>query len=370
LGNIRINYTFDLETSSLKILEENHYYPFGLKHAEAQTKKDIFFEKEAEEDEEWLKKISIVSDSKFGVVVPNSGYQYKYNGKEWQDELGLNVTAMDFRLYDNVIGRFNGMDLYSSTAPMWTPYRFAFNNPVYWKDPSGLFEDDFARCPTCPKTPKFQPYIDDPNNDYVYDADLDEAFIEIEGITVTANNNGNNQDWSEHFNNGLNGAASAAPNSFGSFYLNRSFIGPAPYQLNIHYTPKYWKTGNKYTFKPISAGNILKSGTIVTSVILEIPEIADGFEKSNAEGVKQTAGAVGGIGGGVLGGAGAGALVAATGASPTGPGAIVAGLIGAVVGAFLGEEGVERAVDFIRSQPTSSGSSKIEYNFPTGPNKW
>ena len=34
LGNIRINYTFDTATSSLRVLEENHYYPFGLKHQE------------------------------------------------------------------------------------------------------------------------------------------------------------------------------------------------------------------------------------------------------------------------------------------------------------------------------------------------
>ncbi|MFN3640863.1 MAG: RHS repeat domain-containing protein, partial [Flavobacterium sp.] len=72
--------------------------------------------------------------------VPNSGYQYKYNGKEWQDELGLNVTAMDFRQYDNAIGRFYNIDAMADIMPGWTPYRFAYNNPVYWKDPSGLLE--------------------------------------------------------------------------------------------------------------------------------------------------------------------------------------------------------------------------------------
>jgi RHS repeat-associated protein len=72
--------------------------------------------------------------------VERSEFQYKYNGKEFQDELGLNVTAMDFRQYDSAIGRFLGMDRLSELAYSITPYRFAYNNPVYWSDPTGLFE--------------------------------------------------------------------------------------------------------------------------------------------------------------------------------------------------------------------------------------
>jgi hypothetical protein len=32
LGNVRLSYAKDATTGSLKILEENNYYPFGLKH--------------------------------------------------------------------------------------------------------------------------------------------------------------------------------------------------------------------------------------------------------------------------------------------------------------------------------------------------
>ena len=32
LGNIRLSYSLDPSTKVLKIIEENHYYPFGLKH--------------------------------------------------------------------------------------------------------------------------------------------------------------------------------------------------------------------------------------------------------------------------------------------------------------------------------------------------
>lgn len=71
-----------------------------------------------------------------------STYQYKYNGKELQDELGLNVYGMDARGYDSAIGRFNVVDPMAAFAPSYTPYRFGFNNPVYWTDPTGMYEYD------------------------------------------------------------------------------------------------------------------------------------------------------------------------------------------------------------------------------------
>ena len=67
-------------------------------------------------------------------------YKYKFQGQERQDELGLNVTAMDFRMYDNALGRFHNIDAMTEVMPSLSPYRFAFNNPVIWKDPSGLSE--------------------------------------------------------------------------------------------------------------------------------------------------------------------------------------------------------------------------------------
>lgn len=50
------------------------------------------------------------------------------------------MTAMDFRQYDSAIGRFVGMDRLAEMTPNWTPYRFAFNNPVVFADPTGLSE--------------------------------------------------------------------------------------------------------------------------------------------------------------------------------------------------------------------------------------
>jgi RHS repeat-associated protein len=100
---------------------------------------------------------------------------------EYQDELELNMTAMDFRLYDNALGRFHGVDLLAEVDYSGSPYSFGFNNPVFWSDPTGLSEDGnnrIATCPECPNTPKFKPAIDDPNREFDYDSELDIA-IEV-----------------------------------------------------------------------------------------------------------------------------------------------------------------------------------------------
>jgi RHS repeat-associated protein len=111
LGNTRLSYTKDTTTGSLKILEESNYYPFGLKH------------------------------NSYNVDNFQPDYKYKYNGKELQDELELNVTAMDFRQYDNSLGRFYSIDALAEFGNSYSPYRFAYNNPVYFGDPTGLLED-------------------------------------------------------------------------------------------------------------------------------------------------------------------------------------------------------------------------------------
>jgi len=36
-----------------------------------------------------------------------------YNSREWQNELDINFTAMDFRIYGNALGRFFGIDALS-----------------------------------------------------------------------------------------------------------------------------------------------------------------------------------------------------------------------------------------------------------------
>ncbi|MGB7499673.1 MAG: RHS repeat-associated core domain-containing protein, partial [Moheibacter sp.] len=174
LGNIRLSYTKDPQQGTLKILEENHYYPFGLKHEVYVTgSKRDFIENSNDPGETIL------------TNVLKTDYQYKYNGKEWQDELGLNWTAMDFRNYDAALGRYHSPDPLSEYSMAWSPFRFAYDNPVFWSDSTGLYESirgfsqsiggfseiegGLSICPSCPNTPEFEGYINDP--DYYYDYD-------------------------------------------------------------------------------------------------------------------------------------------------------------------------------------------------------
>lgn len=46
---------------------------------------------------------------------------------------------MDFRQYDNAIGRFVSIDALAEINYSDSPYSFAYNNPVFWADPTGLF---------------------------------------------------------------------------------------------------------------------------------------------------------------------------------------------------------------------------------------
>ncbi|WP_317167939.1 RHS repeat domain-containing protein [Flavobacterium jejuense] len=90
------------------ILEENHYYPFGLKHS--------------------------------GYNANNSqpNYNYKYNGKELQTELGLNMYDYGARNYDPALGRWMNIDPLAEQMRRHSPYNYAFNNPMSFIDPDGM----------------------------------------------------------------------------------------------------------------------------------------------------------------------------------------------------------------------------------------
>jgi RHS repeat-associated protein len=61
--------------------------------------------------------------------------------KCWSGEFGsLSHYDYGFRIYNPAIGKFLSVDPLTANAPGWTPYRFAFNNPLYFIDPKGLFE--------------------------------------------------------------------------------------------------------------------------------------------------------------------------------------------------------------------------------------
>src|SRR5690606_28204201 len=125
LGNIRLSYTKDPVTGDLEIMEENHYYPFGLKHAVYADPKQMY---KLDEEEESLARPTYVYETE---------YQYKYNGKEWQDELGLNVYDYGARMYMPDIGRWGATDNKAELYFATSPYVYALNQPTNAIDPDG-----------------------------------------------------------------------------------------------------------------------------------------------------------------------------------------------------------------------------------------
>ncbi|MEC4048615.1 RHS repeat-associated core domain-containing protein [Flavobacterium sp. SUN046] len=129
LGNIRLSYTKNPQSGALSIIEENHYYPFGLKHNNYNSDKNMY----AKEQEQL----------KIKPVPPlfKPAYNYKYNGKELQDEMGLNMYDYGARNYDPAIGRWMNIDPKAETSRRWSPYNYTYNNPIYFVDPDGMKAD-------------------------------------------------------------------------------------------------------------------------------------------------------------------------------------------------------------------------------------
>jgi len=90
------------------VLEENHYYPFGMLNTQLAAQ-------------------SISKPLNF----------YKYNGKELQKDLNLELLDYGARFYDPVLGRFNTIDPKAYKYFSTSPYSYCANNPISRIDPTG-----------------------------------------------------------------------------------------------------------------------------------------------------------------------------------------------------------------------------------------
>ncbi|MDB9837145.1 hypothetical protein OAC51_09650, partial [Flavobacteriaceae bacterium] len=67
----------------------------------------------------------------------NVGQKYKFAGKEFEDDLGKNTVAYEWRDYDPAIARFNKVDRFAEKYKNTSPYQFALNSPLRYSEIAG-----------------------------------------------------------------------------------------------------------------------------------------------------------------------------------------------------------------------------------------
>ncbi|QHS56510.1 RHS repeat-associated core domain-containing protein [Mucilaginibacter sp. 14171R-50] len=105
-------------------------------------------------------------------LVPSPNNKYKYNDKEYQDDL----AEYDYgaRFYDPVIGRWNTIDPLAEISRRWSPYNYVENNPLINIDPDGMYANDVNDTPT-----NAQDYMDQQTEDFLKMSDVRVAINKV-----------------------------------------------------------------------------------------------------------------------------------------------------------------------------------------------
>ena len=133
LGNIRLRYAINPINQWLEIVEEDHYYPFGFKHNGYNAQNYVF---------------GSIGEGPVELIPTNPGlletYKYKFNGMEYQSEMGLDFYDFGARNYDPTLGRWMNIDPLAELMRRHSPYNYAFNNPIFFIDPDGMMGIGFV----------------------------------------------------------------------------------------------------------------------------------------------------------------------------------------------------------------------------------
>ena len=118
LGNTRVVFCDKNKNGKIEdqteILQETHYYPFGMAF-----------------NGSWY------ADN------TASKYKYLYNGKELNEDFGLNLSDYGARWYDASIGRWWNVDPLAEVTRRYSPYHYGKDNPIRFIDRDGMKAEEY-----------------------------------------------------------------------------------------------------------------------------------------------------------------------------------------------------------------------------------
>jgi len=80
-----------------------------------------------------------------GMINRGRENKYLYNGKELNEEFGLNWASYGAREYDASIGRWMSTDPMSGLYLSFSPYAYTTNNPIVNYDPNGMYSESMLQ---------------------------------------------------------------------------------------------------------------------------------------------------------------------------------------------------------------------------------